>query len=195
MIFYDFTMMAFKGFTKDLTATFGKGVVQYKMGAAYECEHSQTTITGYHCAEYPLDCFKWYPPGAGNRYCIVDAAGSIDETDDDSKIACTKITLVKEIDEYVMAYYAIQYMVKHPQRKWQTRWSYSDRAYAGREKDVSIARGAQPVAKGASGSILGWVKEPSPGVITAAKLHIVDGNGIKPDIEYLLDDTGRLVEV
>lgn len=195
MIEYDFTMMAFKGFTKDLTARYGKGVFQYKLGDTYECEYSQTASTGFHCAEYPLDCFKWYPPGGRNRYCIVDAAGSIDETDDDSKIACTKITLEKEISEYEMAYYAILYMVEHPLRKWQTRWSYSDRAYAGREKEVSIARGIQPVAKGVEGSILGLVREPTPGVITAVNLCVVGRNGIKPDTNYILDDTGRLVEV
>lgn len=188
-------MIAFKGFTKDLTANCGRGIFHYEIGGTYETEYSKTASTGFHCAEYPLDCFTWYPPGIGNRYCIVEAAGSIDETDHDSKISCTKITLVREITEYEMAYYAIQYMVEHPLRKWQTEWSYGDRASGREEKYVSIARGTQPVAKGVAGSILGFVKEPTPGVITAAKLHFVDGNGIKPDTDYLLDDTGRLVEV
>ncbi len=188
-------MIAFKGFTKDLTANCGRGIFQYRIGDTYENEHSKTASTGYHCAEYPLDCFKWYPPGADNRYCMVEAAGSIDETTGDSKIACTRMTLLKEISEYEMAYHSIKYMVEHPLREWKTSWSQGQQASGIKNNDVAIARGSKPIVSGKNGSILGLVTEPAPGIITAAKLLVVGKKGIRPDTEYMLDNKGKLVKV
>lgn len=54
-------MIVFKGFTKELTATHGKGLYQYQQGETYIEEKSKTRSTGFHCAEYILDCMTWYP--------------------------------------------------------------------------------------------------------------------------------------
>ncbi|MFQ8729908.1 MAG: hypothetical protein ACLSAC_05005 [Enterocloster bolteae] len=51
-----------------------------------------------HCAEYPLECLWWYPLGCGNRYFLVEASGSLDELGGtDTQLACTEITLLKEL--------------------------------------------------------------------------------------------------
>ena len=53
-------MIAYKGFNGDLTCTFGKGVFQYEAGTTIEEDRSKCARTGLHCAEYVLDCLKWY---------------------------------------------------------------------------------------------------------------------------------------
>ena len=83
-------MIAYKGFAPDFTASFGSGKKQYHVGDVLEEDSSKTARTGMHCAEYVLDCLRWYPLGNGNRYCQVEARGSIDE-DGSVQIACTKM--------------------------------------------------------------------------------------------------------
>lgn len=110
-------MIAFKGFTKNLTATMGKGTFQFKEGETYTEEESKCFRTGFHCAEDPFDCFHYYGLGNGNRYFMVEAAGSLNEDGSDSKISCTQITLLKELTLKEMAYYKIRYMILHPVRQ------------------------------------------------------------------------------
>lgn len=185
-------MIAYKGFTERLTATCGKGVYQYEAGQTYETDYSKAAGTGFHCAEYPLDCFIWYPPGMGNRYFIVEAGGSIDETDCDSKIACTKMTLLKEINEREMAYRAMLYMYENPNRPWQTAWS-GKQGFAKGKNNVFIARSRIPRVKGGAGSIIGLIEEPEPGIITAMRILVPGTKNIKADTFYTLTE-GRLIE-
>lgn len=88
-------MIAYKGFDADLQARWGSGTYRYEAGKTYKEDRSKCASSGFHCAENPIDCLKWYPLGAGNRYFLVEASGSLDETTGDSKIACTQITLLK----------------------------------------------------------------------------------------------------
>lgn len=190
-------MMAFKGMTQDMTATYGKGNMRYEIGKTVVEEQSKTTRTGMHCAENPLDCLKWYPLGGKNRYFLVEAAGSIDEETTDSRIACTQMTVVKELTVKELAGHAMVYMVKHPKREWNVKSSclYLGETAEGREKhSIAIARGRNPRVCGRKGSICGLILEPEEGIITAAKLFVAGEDG-KEDAWYTLNGNRELVEV
>ena len=189
-------MIAFKGFTKDLTATRGKGTFQFKEGETYIEEESKCARTGFHCAEDPFDCFSYYSLGNGNRFFAVEAAGSLDEDGSNSKIACTQITLLKELSLKEMAYYKIKYMILHPVRNWQSTGCnykvWENMAEGDGEGTIAIARGKDPKAKGKAGSVLGLLCEPEEGVFEQVKIFEVK-NDIKPDTWYRLVD-GKLQE-
>lgn len=183
-------MIAYKGFDADLQARWGSGTFQYEVGKTYEEERSKCASGGFHCAENPVDCLKWYPLGADNRYFLVEASGSLDETAGDSKIACTKITLLKELTTKELAGHAMMYMVKHPLREWEraeVRLKIcKDKADAPGAGDIAIARGETPMVRGAGGAILGLIREVG-GFIEDAKLFEVTGD-IKPYAWYTLEN-------
>lgn len=191
-------MIAFKGFTKDLTATRGKGIFQYRPGETYEEEKSKTRRTGFHCAEYILDCMTWYPMDGESRFFSVEAEGSIDEEKDCSMVVCTRITLLKELTAKEIAGHAMMYMVKHPLREWRKKLRNVEveesQAEAETPGSIAIARGMSPKVKGAAGSILGLILEPELGKIVQAKLFTA-GKEVKADTWYTLTEGRELIEV
>lgn len=183
-------MLAYKGFKSDLTCTFGRGTFQYKEGQTIKAEDSKAQRTGLHCAENPVECLRWYPLGGGNRYFLVEAAGSIDELGGtDTQLACTEMTLLKELSLKEFAGHAMIYMVKHPLRDWKRDSRMlqiaEDEAEAD-ENGIAIARGLHPKVKGKQGAVLGLIRD-NGGLIEDAKLFAVDGE-IKPDTWYTLKD-------
>ena len=64
-------MRTFKGFNNNLQATCGKGTFQYQPGVLYREEKSKTRSTGFHAAEYILDCMRCYPLNGKNRFSSV----------------------------------------------------------------------------------------------------------------------------
>lgn len=190
-------MMAFKGTTKDMTATYGRGIFQYELGKKVTEEKSKTFSTGLHCAEYALDCLKWYPLSKDSRFFLVEAAGSIDEETSDSKIACTEMTLIRELTVKELAGYGMMYMVKYPRREWHVGscgLSLGETAEGYGERSIAIARGKDPRVRGKAGHICGLILEPEEGVITAARLFVA-GEDAKADTWYTLNEERELVEV
>ena len=72
---------------------------------------------GWHAAEDPLDCLRYYPDEKNSEFWVCNAEGDIDEDGTDSKISCTHLTLIKQLslEEFVM--HAIAYMLKYPGRR------------------------------------------------------------------------------
>lgn len=193
-------MIAYKGFTKQLTARLGRGSFQFSQGETFKEENSKTVRSGFHCCENPFACLGYYHFGSGDRFFQVEAAGNIDE-DDNERIACTEITLLKELSVKEFAGHGMMYMVQHPQRdNWQQRTSMcnvaEDRAETNSPSAIVIARGKAPRVKGVVGSILGLILEEEPGKITAAKLFVVgEDNAILANTWYTLKDDRTLSEV
>lgn len=189
-------MQAYKGFNEKLQCTWGKGTFTYEPGITYVEQQSKTASTGFHCAEYIPDCFKYYSPNGKNRFFLVEAGGSIDEEAGDSKIACTQITLMKELNLKQMTIACMMYIVRHPGREWKTAGSHymiaEKKAYI--NKGIAIARGMQPQAKGDTGSILGLLFEKD-GQIMQAKAVEVDGIQIKTDTWYTISEGGEIHEI
>ena len=191
-------MIGYKGFSAKLTATMGKGTFQFEPGKTYEEQESKTMKCGFHFTENPFECLAYYSLGGTNRYFQILAEGSIDE-DEDAKVSCTKITLLKELTIKELAGYGMMYMIQHPMReKWQQERHMlcvkENEAEAKQRGAIAIARGPHPVVKGTEGSILGLILESEPGVITAAKLFVA-GIEAKENTVYTLKSDRTLQEV
>ena len=100
-------MKAYKGFNRDMTC---RGF-QYEEGKEYKTDKARCCDTGFHACEYPLDCLSYYEP-CGSVFHEVELDGDIDRSDDDTKVAATKIKigarlsiagLVKAAIEYTMS--------------------------------------------------------------------------------------------
>lgn len=185
-------MIAFKGFTKELT---GHGGYRFEAGKTYEEPRSKTVSGGFHCTENPFECLTYFPLGSDNRYFMVEASGDIDE-DEHERIACTKITLLKELSMKEFVGHGMMYMVQHPNRNnWKQNRRLlrvqEEQAVAESQEHIAIARGEKPKVKGKVGSILGLILEPEPGVITGAKLFVCE----KENAWYTLHDSRELEEI
>lgn len=193
-------MIAYKGFTGDLTSVMGNGdrkTCTFAPGITLEVPESKTGRSGFHCCENPFDCFSYYSPETGSRYFIVEAEGDINE-DGPGRIACTKITLLRELSLKEFTGHGVMYMVKHPLRKNWKKYGVvyrvgEDHAYARKGQVIAIARGPEPVAGGEAGSIVGLIKEPEPGRITGARLFTVTAG--KAGRKYTIGNDGRIREV
>lgn len=174
-------MIAYKGFNSSLCSVMGDGhkqTCQFTPGETKTAKGSKTARSGFHCCENPFACMEYYPLNGKNRFFEVEAAGDIDE-DENERIACTQITLLKELTPLEIAVAGMRYMIAHPNRK---KWEYvcerarvqQDVAEAKGEGHIAIARGRNPAVRGAEGSILGLLVEGDTG-ISLCKLFIADG--------------------
>lgn len=191
-------MIAYKGFNGDLTCTMGNGKYQYQPGETFEEESSKCARTGLHCTENPFDVLHYYGLNKGNRYFRVLAEGDINEDGQDTRIACTKMTLLEELSVYKLMGHAMMYMVKYPQRDWKQSLTLcqvaEDRAAADCTGAIAIARGQDPLVRGAAGSYIGLIKEKQPGEIEAARMCIA-GHLVKADTWYRITAAGEWEEV
>ena len=90
-------MKGYKGFDKDMKC---RGM-QFEVGKTYEVPVAVLCQSGLHFCERAVDCFGYYAPGDGSRYCEIEADGTITDprtgADEDSKRAATKITILREM--------------------------------------------------------------------------------------------------
>lgn len=190
-------MIAYKGFTKDLTARLGSGNYQFEPGKTYTEESSKTVRSGFHCCENPFNCLTYYSLDGENRFFMVEAAGSIDE-DDGERIACTELTLLKELSVLEFALEGMKYMINHPAREnWQQNYSevkvQPDRAEVTKANYIAIARGVNPCVKGPEGSVLGIIREIEGFGIVDAKLFVVEA--AEADKWLILGKDRKVMEV
>lgn len=190
-------MLAYKGFNSKLQAIFGQGLYRFTPESTHEVEECKTGKNGFHCAEYILDCTSYYSIDGQNRFFIVEAAGDINENSA-GHIACTKITLLQELDLKGIAVHAIKYMILHPTMAWEKQGSKLQVAAGSAETSIkgaiTIARGEQPMARAAAGSIIGLLREKEPGLYTDAVVDVVGGRFFKkPDTWYTVED-GKVKE-
>lgn len=175
-------MIAYKGFNKDLRSTYGNGKdkdCNFTPGETKKAPGAKTAREGFHCTENPFECLGWHPLGGESRYWKVEAHGDIDEGND-CQIACTEITMLKELDMCDLAYEGMKYIINHPRR---TGWEQSrkllqvQKDYAEAEPGgIAIARGLHPRAAGPKGSILGVLKENKHGEIVVARMMRVSAD-------------------
>ena len=145
-------MIAFKGFNKDLACTLGHGTFQYEIGKTYEEEEANCAQNGFHCVEEPIRVLDWYPKG---RWCMVNAEDIHEDGTD--KIACKKMTILKELTQQQLLAYEAAWMLKHPDRAYSSKVE-KERGKAEKGGTV-IVRGKNPMAKREEGSMLLLVQE------------------------------------
>jgi DNA-directed RNA polymerase subunit RPC12/RpoP len=176
-------MIAYKGFELGLVC---RGY-QFNTGLNVT-EKANCHANGFHCAENPMDCLSYYGNMDTSEYWIVNAGGDIDEDGDDSKIACTELTLIKKLTREEFFLHGLANMADHPLQKWSHVKKDKAKAACG----YAAVRGTDPAACGELGDILAFAKEnKSGGKITQVALARVDGEHILPGVWYGVDLTER----
>ena len=204
--------MNYKGMDKDMKC---RGF-QYEVGGEYETDEAKACECGFHACEYPIDVFNYYPP-AGSRFFEVEQSGSISKSDEDTKVASTKIKIGAELSIAGMVKAAVEYTKERCTqndgdkatgyqgaasatggRGAASATGYQGAASATGKSSVAMACGIEGKAMGNLGCALFLVErgkydgETYP--IVAAKAAIVDGESVKPGVWYTLRN-GELVEV
>ena len=100
--------MNYKGMDKNMQC---RGF-QYEVGKEYETDNAKVCECGFHACEYPLDVFSYYPP-ATSRYFEVEQAGEISKSDENSKVASSKIKIGAELNIAGIVKAAVEYTKSH----------------------------------------------------------------------------------
>ena len=176
--------IAFKAFTKDLKASLGRGF-SFETGVWHEEEEAGCIRCGFHAAENPLDCFSYYPNWDRNVYWIVLLDGDMDEDGTDTKVAATRIKLVRQLTKEEFVICAMNYMAEHPFLPVNTcvkrEVAQSD---ADAKNGILIVRGSDPIASGKDGDVVGIAPEDPDGTITDLNVFTIDGKEYLPDVFY-----------
>ena len=173
-------MIAYKGFCRGLVCLGYRFVMGLNV-----TEQANCGTNGFHCAEDPLDCLRYYPDMAESEYCLVKADGDVDEDDHDSKISCTELTIIKKLEPEELFLHALAYMVDHPYRQCN---GHVMREVGSAWNGYAVIRGIAPRAKGPLGSVLAMAKEDTEtGKIIQIAISKVNGTTVLPDTWYNID--------
>lgn len=176
-------IIAYKAFDKDLSCTVGEKRFQYELGKWNEEPEANCAHNGFHCAENPLDCLYYYPYWEESVYYMVLADGDIDEDAGGSRISCTRMKLVKQLNLPEFIAHSLRYICEHPLRIIHNNRVQADQGEAC--QGFAVVRGKNPLAKGKTGDVLGLLKEKTDSKeIAEAGIYVVNGTDIKPDIWY-----------
>ena len=210
----------YKGFDKDLKC---RGF-QYEIGKTHEMDEDvEICERGFHAVpaeNSPLDVFGYYSPtgedGIPNRFCEVEASGTIKKSDD--KIAASKLKVVAEIGIVGIVKAHVEWVlarVKKDDKKSAhkdedntiatntgdqsaaTNTGYQSAAEVSGKESVAIVTGKESKARGALGCWLvltergEWDGETYP--IIEVRAVKVDGEQIKANVWYELKG-GSIVE-
>lgn len=166
-----------KGFEPDLSCRGYRFVMGKNVTPEANCASN-----GFHCAEDPLDCLSYYSDMDRSIYCLVQPGGDIDEDDRDSKIACTELTILRQLTRKEFFLHALAYMVDHPCRKVSGK---VQREHGVSRGGYAIVRGKEPAACGKLGDILAFAREQrETEEICQIAVAEVDGEKIQPGVWY-----------
>jgi len=168
--------------------------MQYEVGETYKCERAEACAEGFHFFESPQDVFGYYAP-AQSRFAEVVGTGQVDRDNDDSKVACTELTIVREITLNEMIGLAIQHTVDSAKPiKGSHATGYRGAASATGAHSIACGLGWKNKAQGGESSWLVLAERNDRSEILFVKTAKVDGKTIKADTWYGLVD-GEFVEV
>ena len=87
-------IIAYKAMDKNMMCR-GK---QYEVGKTYHEDKADCCHAGMHACENPLDVLHYYPLKDSPRFFEVECGGSVDKSEEDSKLACTELTVKGEVN-------------------------------------------------------------------------------------------------
>ena len=87
-------IIAYKAMNKNMQCR-GK---QYEVGKTYHEDKADCCNAGMHACENPLDVLHYYPLKDGPRFFEVKCGGNVDKSGEDSKLACTELTVKGEVN-------------------------------------------------------------------------------------------------
>jgi hypothetical protein len=181
----------YKGFDKDLKC---RGF-QYEVGKEYEEPTASCCNRGFHACENPLDVLSYYDP-VNSRFCEVEQDGDIDKSDDDSKVASSKIKINTEIGLSGLINAGVKFTLDRVKKTNSNTGNRSASTVSGKGS-VALVTGYKSKAKASIGSAIvicergEWNGEDYP--LLDIKSAIVDGKKLKADTFYTLKN-GKFVE-
>ena len=87
-------IIAYKAMDKNMKCR-GK---QYEVGKTYYEDKADCCHAGMHACENPLDVLHYYPLNDSPRFFEVECGGNVDKSKEDSKLACTELTVKGEVN-------------------------------------------------------------------------------------------------
>ena len=87
-------IIAYKAMDKNMQCR-GK---QYEVGKTYHEDKADCCNAGMHACETPLDVLRYYPLKDSPRFFEVECGGEVDKGGEDSKLACTELTVKGELN-------------------------------------------------------------------------------------------------
>ena len=87
-------IIAYKAMDKNMQCR-GK---QYEIGKTYHEDKADCCHAGMHACENPLDVLHYYPLKDSPRFFEVECGGNVDKSGEDSKLACTELTVKGEVN-------------------------------------------------------------------------------------------------
>ena len=153
--------LAYKAFAPGLIC---RGVAFKPIGEVNVTDAANCARNGWHCAEDPADCLRYYPDIKNSIYAMVAVGGDVDEDAVDSKISCTELTIMRvlELRDYFL--HILIYMKRYPKRGCFVEKKGRGKAQNG----YVVVRGQNPYAKGEFGDILAMAREENGEIIQIA---------------------------
>lgn len=200
-------IIAYKAMDKNMQCR-GK---QYEVGKTYYEDKADCCHTGMHACENPLDALHYYPLKDGPRFFEVECGGNVDKSGEDSKLACTELTVKGEVNFAGLVKAAVNAVFNRVKGKEPfssgrcstagSSGNYSTAAATGAccsakadgKDSISVVNGVCGKACGALGCYLVLTEYDDDGNMLWAKMTKVDGAHIKEKVWYTLKN-GEFVE-
>ena len=184
---------------------------QYEVGKTYHEDKADCCRAGMHACENPLDVLHYYPLKDFPRFFEVECGGNVDKSEEDSKLACTELTVKGEVNFAGLVKATVNAVFNRVKGKepfssgrYSTAGSSGDSstaaatgsycsAKADGKDSIAVVNGACGKACGALGCYLVLTEYDDDGNMLLAKMAKVDGAVIKENTWYTLKN-GEFVE-
>lgn len=195
-------IIAYKAMDKNMQCR-GK---QYEVGKTYHEDKADCCHAGMHACENPLDVLHYYPLKDSPRFFEVECGGNVDKSVEDSKLACTELTVKGEVDFAGLVKATVNAVFNRVKGKEPFSSGYYSTAGSSGDYSTAAATGAYCSAKahgkdsiavvngvcdkacGALGCYLVLTEYDDDGHMICAKMAKVDGAVIKENTWYTLEN-------
>ena len=193
-------IIAYKAMDKNMMCR-GK---QYEVGKAYYEDKADCCRAGMHACENPLDVLHYYPLRDSPRFFEVECGGNVDKSGEDSKLACTELTVKGEVNFAGLVKATVNAVFNRVKGREPFSSGYSStagssgnystaaatgaycRAKADGKDNIAVANGAHSKARGILGCYLVLTEYDDDGNMLWAKMAKVDGVSVKENVWYML---------
>lgn len=179
---------------------------QYEVGKTYHEDKADCCTAGMHACENPLDVLHYYKVSDGARFFKVECGGDVAKGDEDSKFACTELTVKGELKVTDFAKIGVEAVMKRIAKKAANAKEkasgdcstgaasgWGSTAEISGKDSIAVANGYKSKARWAIGCYIVLTEYDDSGNMLLAKMAKVDGSVIKENTWYTLKN-GEFVE-